>query len=334
MKRAWAVAVGAVTAAALTVGTAEAQPKLLTNAQVDTHSAAAGLEGAFHALLTAQPQPAWIGYAVPSVRVNVGCDYVNRDAFGQPGVIHLEPPAQAVILFRIEANAVDRVRTVSPDCEIDGGGVPMHWLNDVNPAQSVALLAGFVGSGESNMSGAMNAIAVHEGAAADQALDRFAAAGEPQSVRLRAVSGLGWARGRHGFDVLKALIANDPDDRVCERAVSAVGSSKEPEATDLLISIARTGRTARVRAQAVGELARKPGPKILPALSQALEDQDPQVQRRAVTALREVPDGGGIPLLIQVVKTSQDLQLRKDAMNSLRNSRDPRALAFFEDVLK
>jgi HEAT repeat protein len=264
----------------------------------------------------------------------VGCDYVSRDAFNQPGIIHLEPPAQALILFRVESRTADRIRTVSPDCEIDGGGVPLHWLNDVNPAQSVALLAGFVTPGENALGGAMNAIAVHEGAAGGEALDRFAASGQPQSIRLRAVSALGWARGRHGFEVLKALLATDADERVCERAISAIASSKEPQAVDVLIAVARTGKNPRLRAQAVGELARKPGPGILGTLGDALQDEDPQVQRRAVNALREVPDGQGIPLLIQVVKTSHNEQLRKEAMNSLRDSRDPRALSFFEDVLK
>jgi len=319
--------------AVLAVAAAFAQPKLLTNAQVDTKSAGSGLDAVFHALLTSQPQPAWIGYAVSSVRVSVGCDYVSRDGMNQPGVIHLEPPAQAVILFRIDNNRVDRIRTVSPDCEIDGGGTPMHWLTDVNPAQSIALLSTFVLPGDNSQAGAMNAIAIHEGAAAADALDKFASASQPQSVRLRAISALGWARGRHGFDELKSLL-NDPDERVAERAISAMGTSREPDSIDTLIAIARTGKTARMRSQAVGELARKPGPKILPALGQALHDQDPQVQRRAVTALREVPDGQGIPLLIETVKTTQDSQLRKDAMNSLRNSRDPRALSFFEDVLK
>ena len=68
-----------------------AQPKLLVNAQVDTRSAAAGLEAAFRAAVAAQLQPAWIAYSVPSVRAFMGCDYV-RDGWNQPGVIHLEPP--------------------------------------------------------------------------------------------------------------------------------------------------------------------------------------------------------------------------------------------------
>ena len=47
---------------------AAGQPKKLVNAQVDTRSVAAGLASVFRTLLTAQPQPAWIGYSVPTVR--------------------------------------------------------------------------------------------------------------------------------------------------------------------------------------------------------------------------------------------------------------------------
>lgn len=312
-----------------------AQPKLLTNAKVDSRSASAGLDQAFRAALTAQPQPAWIGWAVPSTRTyNLGCDYVNRSDFNQAGVVHLEPPDQAVILFRVEAGAVDRIRTLSPDCEIDAGGVPMHWLSDVQPAQSVALLATFVDQHMNNLNGALSAIGMHADPAADRMLDRYLAVDQLQSMRLRAVSVMANSRGRHGFDVVKGLIANDKDEKVRERAVQSLANSKEPEAVDLLISIARTDKDARVRAQAVGELARKPGPKILTTLTGALEDPDAAVQRRAVSSIQQLPDGQGIPLLIEVVKTTKSVELRKQAMSSLRNSQDPRALAFFEDVLK
>jgi hypothetical protein len=312
-----------------------AQPKLLTNAKVDTRSASAGLDQTFRAALGAQPQPAWIGYAVASTRTNnSGCDYVNRSDFNQAGVVHLEPPDQVVVLFRVEAGAVDRIRALSPDCEIDAGGLPMHWLSDVQPAQSVALLSTFVDQHMNNYNNALSAIAMHADPAADRLLDKYVAPDQLQSMRLRAVSSLGNSRGRHGFDVIKNLIANDRDEKVRERAVQTLANSKEPEAVDLLISIARTDKDARIRSQAVGDLARKPGPKILNTLSGALADPDEQVQRRAVSALQQLPDGQGIPLLIQVVKTTKNEPLRKQAMNSLKNSQDPRALSFFEDVLK
>jgi len=47
-----------------------------------------------------------------------------------------------------------------------------------------------------------------------------------------------------------------------------------------------------------------------------------------------MPDGEGVPTLIQIAKTSKDPETKKQAMQTLEHSRDPRALTFFEDVLK
>jgi hypothetical protein len=47
-----------------------------------------------------------------------------------------------------------------------------------------------------------------------------------------------------------------------------------------------------------------------------------------------MPNGEGIPTLIDVAKTSKDPNLRKRAMQQLGQSRDPRALDFFAQVLK
>jgi HEAT repeats len=316
-----------------------AQPKLLVNANLDKQSASAGLEAAFKPFVTAQPQPAWIGWAVPAVRTNnnnLGCEFVFRDGQGSPGqgVVHLEPPDHAVIMVRVDQDAVTRIRFVSPDCEIDAGGVPMHWLTDVQPAQSVALLATMVSERERGSSDAMGAIAVHADAAADQALDRLAGAQQPLSIRQRAISLLAAERGHHGFEVIKDLIANDTDERVKERAVQSLSNSKDPGALDLLLETARRNSNPKMRAQAINALVRRPEPKILDALRAAIDDPDVTVQRRAISTLNSLPDGEGIPLLIQVIKTTKNADVRKQAMNTLQGSHDPRALSFFEDVLR
>jgi HEAT repeat protein len=318
-------------AAALPLG---AQPKLLVNAKPDTRSAAAGLEQTFRPLVAAQPQPAWIAYSVPSTRAGLGCDYV-RDGWSQPGVIHLEPPDHAVILYRVDSGAVERIRTLSPDCEIDAGGLPVHWLADVKPAESVALLDAFATQRERFMDGAMSAIASHSDPAADAALQRYLAPSQPESIRLRVVSWIGNMRGRRGFEVLKSLIASDPSDRVRERAISTLGNSKEPEALDLLLSTARKDASPRMRMQALSALNRHSGAKVLGTFQDAIEnDPDLQVKRRAVGALQSMPDGEGIPLLIQLAKATRDNEVRKQAMTSLGQSRDGRAISFFEEVLK
>jgi hypothetical protein len=240
-----------------------AQPKQLTNAQTDSRSAAAGLAQVFRSL---PASPAyWAGYEVPAVRAaNLGCQTSE-------GVVHLEPPDRAVILLRVEAGAVERIRAVSPYCEIDAGGLPVHWLTDVKPPESVAFLGGYVSSTGNGREGSVFAIAVHSDPAADAAVEHFTAPDQPQWLRLRAVPLLASTRGRRGVELLSGLIANDLDE---------------------------------------------------------------QVRRRAVSALGSVTGGEGIPVLIQLAKTTKDSVVRKQAMNSLQASRDPRAVAFFEEVLK
>ncbi len=281
------------------------------------------------------PQPAWIAYSVPSTRTAaLGCEFVSRDgAWWSSGTVHLEPPARALILFRVVAAAVDRIRALSPDCEIDAGEAPFHWLADVAPAESVALLAAFA-TRESPLAAAVGAIAVHGDPAADRALDRFAAAGDSDALRQRAIACLGSERGRHGFETLKGLIEHDPGERIRSRAIAALAFSRKPEAVNLPISLSQSGTDARVRAQAVRELGRKRGAKAVAAIGAALDkDSDLSVQRAACAALESLPDGQGIPRLIQLARDTRDREPRRQAMTALRNSHDPRALAFFESVL-
>ena len=311
-----------------------AQPKLLVNAKIDTKSAAAGLEQTLRPLVTAQPQPAWIGYTVPSVRTGLDCDYV-RNGWNQPGVIHLEPPDHAVILFRVDGNEIHRIRTLSPDCEIDAGNLPVHWLNDVKPAESVAMLTAMAALRERYSDSAMTAIAIHSDPAAEAALKRYLETSQPSSVRVRAVGWLGNYRGRSGYETLKTLATNDLDERVRERAISSLGNSRETDAADFLINAARKDPNSRIRMAAISALNRRPDKKVLDTLQFAIEnDPDVQVKRRAVSALQSMPDGEGIPLLIQLAKNTKDNEIRKQAMNSLSSSHDLRAVTFFEDVLK
>ena len=311
------------------------QPKLLVNAKVDTKSAAAGLEREFKALLSASPQPAWIAYDVAAVRGSgLGCEYV-RDGYSSAGIVHLEPPDHAVILFRVENNTVDKLRSLSPDCEIDAGGLPVHWLTDVQPAQSVALLATFVPQRYLDSNGTINAIAVHNDPSADAQLDRYLAANQLESVRQRAASLVAADRGKHGVEAARNIIANDPSESVRQSALNGLARNKEPEALTVLITTARTDRNARMRSLAISALSRKPGQAVLDSVNAAIAgDPDVSVRRRGVEALLTLPDGGGIPALIQLVKTSKDVEVRKLAMSRLQSSHDTRAEAFFEEVLK
>ena len=185
-----------------------APPKLLVNAQLQTASAAGGLEQVFRPLIAAQTQPGWIGYTVPLVRgYNIGCEYVSPEGRAAPGVIHLEPPDHAVILFRAEAGAVTRIRALSPDCEIDAGGAPVHWLEDVRPAESTALLETF----------------------------GMAASGTPsknrrEPLRQDAIHAISVTDDPTGIDFLIATARKDPNQDIRRTCVTALARSKDPRA--------------------------------------------------------------------------------------------------------
>jgi HEAT repeat protein len=81
-------------------------------------------------------------------------------------------------------------------------------------------------------------------------------------------------------------------------------------------------------------LAQRAGKKAEATITEAIEnDPETDVKKRAVFALSQLPKDEGVPLLIQVAKTNTNGVVRKQAMFWLGQSHDPRALAFFEEVL-
>jgi len=91
-----------------------------------------------------------------------------------------------------------------------------------------------------------------------------------------------------------------------------------------------------VRGQALFWLAQKASQKTAQdAISAAIaNDPETEVKKKAVFALTQMPKGEGVPLLIQVARTNQNAAVRKQAMFWLGQSKDPRALAYFEEILK
>lgn len=282
----------------------------------------------FRAQLQAQPQPAWVGYTVPSVPGHEqNCE--AGEGVRAPGPVHLEPADQAQILFRIEQNQVARIRVISADCRIDTGGLPLRWIDGVRPAESVALLTTLA------VKGAVTAIALHADPAADEAIERFAAPGQPPERRDKAIFWLGAARGRRGYENLRRIVTGDASDHIRDKAIFALSISHEPQAVDTMIAVARQDASPHVRGQALFWLAQKAGKQAAGAISEAVErDPDTEVKKKAVFALQQLPDRQGVPLLIQLARTNKNPVVRKQAMFWLGQSNDPRALEFFEAVLK
>jgi HEAT repeat protein len=102
-----------------------------------------------------------------------------------------------------------------------------------------------------------------------------------------------------------------------------------------LVRVARTHGDASVRGEAIFWLGQKAGTKASAAITERIEqDPDTQVKKKAVFALSQLPKDESVPLLIDLARKNRNPAVRKQAMFWLGQSGDPRALTFFEQVLR
>jgi HEAT repeat protein len=247
-----------------------------------------------------------------------------------------------VILFRAQGRKIGTIRAVSAGCVLDAGGLQITWLTGVKPGESVKLLERFVDSkdfdernGEKPGRGALLAIAMHGDGSADQAMAGFAAPDKPEGLRREAAFWAGAARGAAGVELLRRMAKEDPSNDVRAQVTFALSISRENNAVDEMIRMAHEDESGHVRGQALFWLAQKAGNKAWGAITGAIEnDPDTEVKKKAVFALSQLPKDDGVPKLIQVAQSNKNPEVRKQAMFWLGQSNDPRALDFFEKVLR
>jgi HEAT repeat protein len=343
----------------------------VSNAQMETRAVSGTLENTMRGITSAQTTAAWVGYSVPMInpgdgrRIMMCCgnwnsDYgvqncgpcvlestrgVNMNETDRPvtnsGPVKLEGPTTMYVLLRIADHKIGRVATYTEDCQIDAGGLHFTWLTGVNPAESVALLTTIVADtnysareGRDPGDNAIRAIAMHGDPSADRALNSFVALDKPEALRSKTAFWLGNSRGRSGFEVLKRMAKSDTSPAVRDQVTFALSQSHEKEAVDEMIRMAKEDESVRVRGQALFWLAQKAGDRAVGAISNAIDnDPDTEVKKKAVFALSQLPKDEGVPLMINVARDNKNPAVRKQAMFWLGQSKDPRAIAFFEQIL-
>ena len=334
---------------------------LVENAKAETRAVTGTLDATFRGILAQVEKPEWVGYSVDETagERSMCCGNWNdgaacgtcrlekdRETTGgtthSDGSVKLEGARRLVVLFRLEAKQVDRIRVASEDCTLDAGGLPFLWLTGVKPSESVALLTTYVQGAEFERhgdhhnvgNGALTAIALHADASADKAMESFVAPEQREELRRQAAFWLGVARGKGGLIVLQRMAKGDPSSDVRAHVTFALSVSHEPGAIEEMIRMAHDDSSSHVRGQALFWLAQKAGKKAVGTITGAIEnDPDTDVKKKAVFALSQLPKDEGVPKLIEVAQTNRNPEVRKQAMFWLGQSNDPRALEFFERVL-
>lgn len=328
------------------------QPPKVVNAQFNTEPAGAGLSATVGRFQHAHG-PLWIGYQVAAVQqsrftVCSGDGHGSMDD-GCCGVDRLEDSDNSFrtsdntagtendvdILVRIDQSAVDKVRFISAGCRLDAGGLPFTWLTGVQAEDSVAWLSSLVTADNHKLTdGALAAIAVHETPKAAAALENFASSANPLWLREKGAFWLATERGHDGVLALEKM-AKDPDPEFRAKLSFDFFVSRDPAATDDLIRLAKSDDDTHVREQAIFWVGQKAGKKAVAMLKDTVEN-DPEiaVKKKAVFALSQLPKDQAVPELLHVAQTNPDPAVRKDAMFWLGQTHDPRALAYFEQVLE
>ena len=246
----------------------------IVNAQVTTRRATRGLDAEI-AEVAAPGNAAWIAYRVSTIR---GPQHMCNSNSWTSNKVMLEPASELTLLVRVENRRIEKLQTVTPDCEVDAGGLPVVWLEGVTPAQSAAWL----------------------------------------TTQIKSAGASGQQETRVVRSAIAALIWHSGDGPI-----------------DTLVAAARDDRRPYVRSQSLFWLAQRAGQQAVGAIRNAI-DNDPEtdVKRKAVFALSQLPKDQGVPLLIEVAGNNPNREVRKQAMFWLGQSKDPRAVAFFEQVLK
>jgi HEAT repeats len=347
----------------LVLASAASAQSNIRNARLESRPGA-DLAGTFQSL-SSEAGPLWIGYAVPAQNPDWNACCYNSDRGGDGccgrcqldegrssgetrgtsvarGPVQLEGASQAIVLYRVENREVQKIRAYSESCELDAGGRTVYWLTGVSTSASIDLLLRLAGrpivdgDGHDRVAdGAMVAIANHRDAAADRALAMLMAPDKPTATRKQAAFWAANARGRTGFELVrKALLDASNPEPLRKHLTFAVSQSREPAAVETLTTVAKGDASPTVRGEAIFWLAQKAGRKATAAITDAIaNDPETKVKEKAVFALSQLPTDEGVPRLIDVARTNRNPAVRKQAIFWLGQSRDSRALAFFEEIL-
>lgn len=271
--------------------------------------------------------PYWAGWSEPirGGQKNSVCDWRQ--------VPRVEAVRDILVMVRVEGGKVGKMRLSSTECKIETEGLPFHLLEGISAQASVNWLkARAIAEGEDN---ALAALALHDAAVSDPALEELTSVYQPEKVRSRASFWLGNVSGQRGYSALERMLANDPSEKVRKEVTFALSLSKVPGALAKLIDVAKNDRTPAVRGQALFWLAQKAGNKqAAEVVADGVNDPDRQVKESAVFALSRLPKEESVPRLIELAKTNRDPDVRKKAMFWLGQSKDPKAVDFIEQVLK
>jgi hypothetical protein len=312
---------GRALAAALLLAAASpaaAQQPRITNAQIAPAPAGASFTATFEGLVGGAADVTWIGYAVPSARPDaMSCCFSSGDMVISGTVVMRDDGRQWTSGCRMEP-------------AIDGQSPSRAGSAGEPPAQAPAP------RGLIKLEGSTHAVVLFR--VVDRQVERVRTFSDACDLDAggRAVRWMDTVRPAESAALLEGLIRRaERRDRVVNGALAALAMHAAVEASEALIRLARQHEAAPIRGEAIFWLGQKAGEQAAGEITARIEqDPDTEVKRRAVFALSQLPKDEGVPLLIRVARTNPNPAVKKQAIFWLGQSKDPRALEYFAEILR
>ena len=142
-------------------------------------------------------------------------------------------------------------------------------------------------------------------------------------------------RGEAAVDDLLKLYDSEQATDVKRTVLQSLSDIKSTRVEDKLFEVARSNDAVEVRRQAIRLLGERAGKRSFEFLSATAQSTDgnAEVQVQAVRAIGERRSEESVPILIKIARTHPNQAVRKQAIRSLGESGDPRAVEYFREVL-
>lgn len=250
-----------------------------------------------------------------------------------------DAPAPAALLFlHSQKDGLLDVSLLDPDQSYDFSDTSVYWLGRATNDESFSHVEKFfdAAGSKTHLQGTLVFISsCHPGPKAPEFLKKVALGNYTGKVKESAVFWLGNYGDSTSLSYLKEIFAKVQDTGIKKQVVFALQLSRQKQAVEELIRIAKSEPNQDIRKSAVFWLGQKASVESIKALKDIVDEpkEESKLKEQAVFAISQLPKDKSVPMLIDIAKTNKSPSVRKRAIFWLGQTGDESALKFFEEIL-
>lgn len=213
----------------------------------------------------------------------------------------------------------------------------VFWLSQVDDPRAVDALIDVLQSSadEELQEKAIFALSQHESENAAHVLRNYATdPSKPDELREKAIFWLGQQDSGSNFEFLTDLYADLENRKLKEKVIFAVSQRGSRRSLEWLMArVHDTDEDVELRKRALFWLGQQSKIPCADLSRLVNEFEDQEILEQLVFVLGQRPEDDCIDALIEIARSTKDLELRKKAVFWLGQKRHPRALSFLEELI-